>query len=84
MCWSAVSTRRHSARAASRTMYTKPRLPSAIAVTTQLAHTMYGKLGIKVWICKGENKPDNKAQLDRERAERAAENAAVALPPAGK
>src|SRR5437868_10742770 len=48
------------------------------------AFTVYGKLGIKVWICKGENKPDNKAQLDRERAERAAENAAVALPPAGK
>jgi len=48
------------------------------------AHTVYGKLGIKVWICKGENKPENKAQLDRERAERAAENAAVARPPAGK
>ena len=48
------------------------------------AHTVYGKLGIKVWICKGENKPDNKAQLDRERAERAAENATIPLPPAGK
>jgi small subunit ribosomal protein S3 len=21
------------------------------------AHTVYGKLGIKCWICKGENKP---------------------------
>src|SRR5436190_14795539 len=35
------------------------------------ARTVYGKLGIKVWICKGENKPDNKAQLERERVERA-------------
>src|SRR5881394_2033944 len=48
------------------------------------AHTVYGKLGIKCWICKGENKPQKAEQLDRERAERAAENAAVALPPAGK
>lgn len=24
------------------------------------AHTVYGKLGIKVWICKGENKPEAK------------------------
>jgi small subunit ribosomal protein S3 len=24
------------------------------------AHTVYGKLGIKVWICKGENKPEVK------------------------
>jgi small subunit ribosomal protein S3 len=22
------------------------------------AHTVYGKLGIKVWVCKGENKPE--------------------------
>jgi len=22
------------------------------------AHTVYGKLGIKVWVCKGETKPD--------------------------
>jgi small subunit ribosomal protein S3 len=47
------------------------------------AKTVYGKLGIKCWICKGENKPEKAAQ-DKERAERAAENAAVALPPAGK
>jgi len=47
------------------------------------AHTVYGKLGIKCWICKGENKPEKAAQ-DKERAERAAENAQVALPPAGK
>ncbi len=26
------------------------------------ANTMYGKLGIKVWICKGETKPDKKPQ----------------------
>ncbi len=24
------------------------------------AHTVYGKLGVKVWICKGENKPEAK------------------------
>ena len=24
------------------------------------AKTIYGKLGVKVWICKGENKPENK------------------------
>jgi small subunit ribosomal protein S3 len=50
------------------------------------AHTVYGKLGIKVWICKGENKPDQKAQLERERVERerVAENAAAAPMPAGK
>src|SRR5215210_2458391 len=43
------------------------------------AKTVYGKLGIKVWICKGETKPDNKAQLERERIERerAAETAAA-------
>jgi small subunit ribosomal protein S3 len=47
------------------------------------AHTVYGKLGIKVWICKGENKPEAK-QTQQERAERAAENAAAAPAPAGK
>lgn len=26
------------------------------------AHTVYGKLGIKVWICKGETKPERKQQ----------------------
>ena len=26
------------------------------------ANTVYGKLGIKVWICKGENKPERKQQ----------------------
>lgn len=26
------------------------------------AHTVYGKLGIKVWICKGENKPEKNTQ----------------------
>jgi small subunit ribosomal protein S3 len=46
------------------------------------AHTVYGKLGIKCWICKGENKPDQKPQQDR--AERAAESAAAAPAPAGK
>lgn len=25
------------------------------------AHTLYGKLGVKCWICKGENKPDSKS-----------------------
>jgi small subunit ribosomal protein S3 len=25
------------------------------------AHTVYGKLGIKVWVCKGENKPEKSA-----------------------
>ena len=44
------------------------------------AKTVYGKLGIKVWICKGENKPE-KAQ---DRSERAAESAAAAPAPAGK
>src|SRR5687768_9163620 len=47
------------------------------------AHTMYGKLGIKVWICKGENKPDAKP-AQQERSERAAELAAAAPAPAGK
>jgi small subunit ribosomal protein S3 len=44
------------------------------------AKTMYGKLGIKVWICKGENKPEK----PQERSERAAESAAIAPAPAGK
>jgi small subunit ribosomal protein S3 len=26
------------------------------------AHTVYGKLGIKCWICKGENKPQKAEQ----------------------
>src|SRR5437868_7556078 len=26
------------------------------------AHTVYGKLGVKCWICKGENKPEKKEQ----------------------
>ena len=26
------------------------------------ANTVYGKLGVKVWICKGENKPERKPQ----------------------
>lgn len=26
------------------------------------ANTVYGKLGVKVWVCKGENKPDRKPQ----------------------
>jgi small subunit ribosomal protein S3 len=26
------------------------------------AHTVYGKLGIKCWICKGENKPQKQGQ----------------------
>jgi small subunit ribosomal protein S3 len=26
------------------------------------AHTLYGKLGVKCWICKGENKPAKKEQ----------------------
>ncbi len=33
------------------------------------AKTMYGKLGIKCWICKGENKPERAADRER-RAER--------------
>jgi small subunit ribosomal protein S3 len=50
------------------------------------AHTVYGKLGIKVWICKGENKPDARGtpQQQADRAERAAETAAAAPAPAGK
>jgi small subunit ribosomal protein S3 len=47
------------------------------------AHTVYGKLGIKVWICKGENKPGQK----QERTERPIEPAAAAATapaPAGK
>jgi small subunit ribosomal protein S3 len=32
------------------------------------AHTVYGKLGIKCWICKGENKP-TKAQSAQPEAE---------------
>ena len=27
------------------------------------ANTVYGKLGVKVWVCKGENKPDRKPQV---------------------
>lgn len=37
------------------------------------AHTMYGKLGVKCWICKGENKP-TKAAAQQPAAEAAAPN----------
>src|SRR5215212_3880288 len=38
------------------------------------AHTMYGKLGIKVWVCKGENKPERGQNQDRtERGDRSNE-----------
>src|SRR6476661_619750 len=41
------------------------------------AKTVYGKLGIKVWVCKGENKPEAKPQ---DRAERPEPEAAAAAP----
>src|SRR3954462_3406833 len=47
------------------------------------AHTVYGKLGIKVWICKGESKPEKPA--DRQERDRPIEGPATAMPaPAGK
>jgi small subunit ribosomal protein S3 len=36
------------------------------------ASTMYGKLGVKCWICKGENKPQKKDQVQAPAAEVAA------------
>lgn len=50
------------------------------------AHTMYGKLGIKVWVCKGENKPErpqSQQERDQQRAERTERQDAGAVP-AGK
>jgi small subunit ribosomal protein S3 len=32
------------------------------------AKTVYGKLGIKVWVCKGENKPEKAGERNVERA----------------
>jgi small subunit ribosomal protein S3 len=32
------------------------------------ANTVYGKLGIKCWICKGDNKPSKKAAVKPEAA----------------
>jgi small subunit ribosomal protein S3 len=42
------------------------------------AHTVYGKLGIKTWICKGENKPERGAGAAQKRAEGAESQAAPA------
>ena len=47
------------------------------------AKTVYGKLGIKVWICKGETKPEKPADRG-DRAERQTETAAAPAVPAGK
>lgn len=43
------------------------------------AHTMYGKLGIKVWICKGENKPEKTAQTSNRAEANATAEAAPAI-----
>lgn len=43
------------------------------------AHTMYGKLGIKVWICKGENKPEKSAQTSNRAEANATAEAAPAI-----
>jgi small subunit ribosomal protein S3 len=32
------------------------------------ARTLYGKLGVKCWICKGENKPQKKTEQAAETA----------------
>src|SRR5216110_2138462 len=37
------------------------------------AFTMYGKLGIKVWVCKGENKPEKAEVAPQRRTENAAQ-----------
>jgi small subunit ribosomal protein S3 len=42
------------------------------------AFTVYGKLGIKVWVCKGEKKPEKAKSPEVRRAE--AEAAAAAAP----
>jgi len=36
------------------------------------AHTVYGKLGVKCWICKGENKPTAPVKPEEKRSEPAA------------
>lgn len=38
------------------------------------AHTVYGKLGVKCWVCKGENKPQKKNNEQQPAAETAAAN----------
>ena len=54
------------------------------------AHTVYGKLGIKCWICKGEMKPrrraqrsgDRRADADRNRSSLLTKNFVMPLMPA--
>jgi len=44
------------------------------------AFTVYGKLGIKVWVCKGENKPERGQGAAQKRAETTEESAAAPAP----
>src|SRR6186713_91821 len=43
------------------------------------AHTMYGKLGVKCWVCRGETKPE-RGQSPQKRAEGGEQNTSVPTP----